>query len=265
MARPLPIRSLIALLAVVTVAALAPAAARAAEPIEGTWNYQGGRVLVEASGPGAYKGTVTSRTRFLDCDHPVGERMWDMTGQGARYTGTHRWFGPPGCTPAPGGAATWKLREADDRLLLDFCTAPPGQGEPVPANPATRCSTLYRTKPPVPSPVSVCLGAACLSGAGDTQTIGCVRRTVWHKFAIKLRRSDRRRYRVRRVSFRVDGKRRGSDRRAPFRARIDGRRLSAGTHVLTADVRTVPRRRAGRPLARRGARIQLKYRFNACD
>nr|MDP8943395.1 hypothetical protein [Actinomycetota bacterium] len=112
--------------ALVVAAALAlPASAAALEPIEGTWAYQGGRVLVEPTGPGTFKGTVTRPTRFLACDHPLGERMWSLSGGGATYTGTHQWFTEPECAPAPGGAARWTVRETAEALLLDFCTAPP--------------------------------------------------------------------------------------------------------------------------------------------
>ena len=249
-----------AVLALVALAAF-PAAAGAVEPIEGTWAYQGGRVLVEPSGPGAFKGTVTAATRFLSCDHPVGERMWSISGRGSAYSGTHQWFEEPGCAPAPGGSATWTVRDAGDVFLLDFCTAPPGEGAPTPENPATRCSTLQRARPPAPTPQQVCVADACLIAPGEAQAIGCIPRTDFtHRFVLRLRRSVRRRLRVRVVRFTLDGARNGSDRRAPFVARVRGSALAPGRHVLGARVRIV--RRGSRRTVRR---VLLRYTFRACD
>ena len=247
-------------LALAALAAL-PASARAVEPIEGTWAYQGGRVLVEPTGPGAFKGTVTAATRFLSCDHPVGERMWSISGRGSAYSGTHQWFEEPGCAPAPGGSATWTVRDAGDVFLLDFCTAPPGEGAPTPENPATRCSTLQRARPPAPTPQQVCVADACLIAPGEAQAIGCIPRTDFtHRFVLRLRRSVRRRLRVRVVRFTVDGRRNGSDRRAPFVARVRGSALAPGRHVLAARVRIV--RRGSRRTVRR---VLLRYAFRACE
>lgn len=256
------LRAVLLLALALAVVAVLPRPAQAAELIEGAWIYQGGRVLVESTGPGTYRGTVSRSTRFLDCPHPTGEQMWNLSGSGTSYSGTHAWFQAPGCTPAPGGLARWSVREDRDRLLLDFCTAPPGTT--ALDGPETRCSTLERAKPPTGSPVQVCLLDTCIEGAGDTQSMGCVRRgNFTHRFRVRLRRKERRLMKVTQVVFKLDGKRNGSDRRTPFLARVNGRRLDAGSHVLTADVRMTARKKRGGK--RRTARTQLRYRFDACD
>jgi hypothetical protein len=261
------------LVAVMTVASLALAAFAGApsahavdtSAIEGTWAYQGGRVSVEPSGPGTYRGRVTASTRFLTCDHPVGEIMWDIAQNGdGTFAGTHQWFQDPNCTPAPGGRATWAVREDGERLVLDFCTAPPGSGEPTEDNPQRICSTLERAKPAVPRPEEICLTGACIDSAEDIQTIGCLRRGEFqHRFRVTLRRAQRRDFRVRSMSFSLDGVRIGTDRRPPFYALINGSRLRPGLHVLGATVKLTPTRR-GKRLGARSRKLTLRYSFSAC-
>ena len=88
--RPAVIAALTAASLVLAALAGAPSAmAVEASAIEGTWAYQGGRVSVEPSGPGTYRGRVTASTRFLTCDHPVGEIMWDIAQNGdGTFSGT---------------------------------------------------------------------------------------------------------------------------------------------------------------------------------
>ena len=153
------------------------------------------------------------------------------------------------------------MHETDDALILDFYTAPPGGGEPTADNPATRCSTLERAKPPGRPPEQVCVVGACLIGPGEAREVGCVRRGDFtHRFRVRLRTSARRRLRVRLVRFRLDRRRNGSDRRSPFMARVRGTRLAPGPHVLAAEVRLA--RRGSRRVVRR---TLLRYRFDACE
>ena len=250
--------------------AFGPAArASAADRIEGTWNYGGGRVKVEPTGPGTWSGTVTAATRLVACEHPVGERMWQISAATPGYAGTHQWFVEGSCDPAPGGKAAWSVREEGEKFLLDFCTAPPGQGDPVQSNPATVCTTLERAKPPTAPLEQVCLLGTCLAGADDTQTIGCVRRGSFsHRFPVRLRTRGNRRMRgmrVRAVVFRLDGRRIGTKRRRPFTARVNGARLTPGPHVLSASVTLRQTRWAARGKRPRTARMVLKYSFRACD
>jgi hypothetical protein len=132
--------------------------ARAAEPIEGSWFYESGQVLVEATAPGTFKGTVVKPTQFSACTHPVGQVMWQISGSGGAYTGTHTWFHNADCSEFPGGQSTWNITSTDPaNFTLRFCSVEPGKGAPTfdPAgNPIapTSCNELKRALPPQPKP-----------------------------------------------------------------------------------------------------------------
>jgi hypothetical protein len=139
------------------VAALA-APALAADQIEGSWLFESGQVLVEATGPGTFKGTVVEPTRFTACTHPVGQVMWQIAGAGASYTGTHIWYTSE-CAENPGGQSSWQILTTDPaNYTLRFCTVAPGGGPPTfdPATGAptgdTRCHELKRVLAPQAKP-----------------------------------------------------------------------------------------------------------------
>jgi hypothetical protein len=261
-----------AICVVVASAALAAPAA-AVQPIEGSWFYEGGEVLVEPTGPGTFKGTVVRATRLATCTHPAGQRMWEISGSGSSYTGTHDWFFSD-CRENPDGQATWNVRApSGGRQQLDFCTARPGTGAPGPSNPATRCHTLERSKP-AENRTQSCAGGTqtsqtnrqvCIDGPADLRTIGCLRRGGFiHRFRVKLKKRTRggqlvnRLSRVRIVRFTLDGRPNGRDRRRPFLAVVNGATLTPGAHVLRAriDLRV--------PNSRRRFRRNITYRFNGC-
>jgi hypothetical protein len=139
------------------VVALA-APALAADQIEGSWLFESGQVLVEATGPGTFKGTVVEPTRFTACAHPVGQVMWQISGAGASYTGTHIWYTSE-CAENPGGQSSWQILTTDPaHYTLRFCTVAPGGGPPT-FDPATgtptgdtRCHELERVLPPQAKP-----------------------------------------------------------------------------------------------------------------
>jgi len=138
------------------VALAAPALA--ADQIEGSWLFESGRVLVEATGPGAFKGTVVEPTRFTACTHPVGQVMWRIGGAGASYTGTHVWYTSE-CAENPGGQSSWQILSTDPaNYTLRFCTVAPGGGPPTfdPASGTptgdTRCHELERVLAPQAAP-----------------------------------------------------------------------------------------------------------------
>jgi hypothetical protein len=131
--------------------------AQAAEPIEGSWLFESGEVLVEATAVGALKGTVVKPTRFTACTHPAGQVMWLIRGSGASYTGTHAWYHSD-CSEDPGGLSTWTITSTDPaNFTLRFCTITPHAGPPTfdpSGNPtgSTRCHALKRILPPQPTP-----------------------------------------------------------------------------------------------------------------
>ena len=147
--------------AVGAVAVALAAPAQAADQIEGSWLFENGEVLVQATGPGTFKGTVVKPTRFTACTHPVGQAMWQINGTGASYAGAHIWYSSA-CDEQPGGQSTWQITSTDPaNYTLRFCTVAPGGGPPTfdpPGDPAgtptgdTRCHDLKRILPPQAAP-----------------------------------------------------------------------------------------------------------------
>ena len=147
--------------AVGAVAVALAAPAQAADQIEGSWLFESGEVLVQATGPGTFKGTVVKPTRFTACTHPVGQAMWQINGTGASYAGAHVWYSSA-CDEQPGGQSTWQITSTDPaNYTLRFCTVAPGGGPPTfdpPGDPAgtptgdTRCHDLKRILPPQAAP-----------------------------------------------------------------------------------------------------------------
>jgi hypothetical protein len=143
--------------AAATIAASA-GPARAVAPIEGSWLFDSGEVLVQATGPGTFTGTVVKPTTFAAaCPHPAGQQMWQISGSGLSYTGTHVWYGAD-CSEKPGGKSTWTITSSDPAsFTLRFCTVNVGGGPPtfdVAGNPVggTICNDLKRLLPPAPKP-----------------------------------------------------------------------------------------------------------------
>lgn len=140
------------------VAGASPAAA--AEPIEGSWFYDGGEILIERTGDGVARGTIVRPTRLAQCTHPAGEQIWALSGTGTTYVGTHQWFRTLGCTPNPGGQATWVVGGAEGtQQTLRLCTRSPDVGGPpalgptgLPLDAHTRCHELRRARPALPAP-----------------------------------------------------------------------------------------------------------------
>lgn len=148
-------------LALGLVVAFGTVSAQAAtQPIEGTWNFGDGQVLVQAQPDGSFSGVVTEPISFATCIHPIGQVIWAMDGSGLSYTGTHVWF-HPNCQYEPGGQSTWKITDTSaTEFTLTFCTAHPGDGAPDPsASPghnvgATQCFDLTRALAPGQTPAA---------------------------------------------------------------------------------------------------------------
>lgn len=122
----------------VVVLVVAAASAAADSPLEGVWSFNGGRVAIQSNGDGTLTGTVLSPTRFAECQHEVGERMWtDITPQpDGSYWGLHQWFyAESGCKRNPTlGASAWRVLSAGSGKLLQVCLSEPGEPQPqIPA------------------------------------------------------------------------------------------------------------------------------------
>lgn len=131
-----------------TSATTTPAdAATDAGAIEGVWSFNGGRIAVQQEPKGFYIGTVVSPTKFDECEHEVGERMWfdvEERSDGS-FWGQHQWFSGDGkCRrlDTPGYTAWRVLRTAGGARYLRVCfshpetpTQPliPAAGEPLDA------------------------------------------------------------------------------------------------------------------------------------
>lgn len=114
-----------------SVLALSAATARAAEPIEGIWSFNGGQVAVQSDAEGNLTGTVVAPTKFSECTHPVGERVWtSMERQpDGSYWGLHQWyFDTPACPVNPTlGLTAWRvLEDAGGAKFLRVCFSEPG-------------------------------------------------------------------------------------------------------------------------------------------
>jgi hypothetical protein len=115
-------RTLVPLTVTLLLAAPAVASAQTAD-IEGVWAFDHGEVAVTGQPDGTFVGTVIRETRFAECPHAVGERMWtSVTRQeDGQYWGRHQWFRIPGCTPLPTllGPTAWRVltNERGQRFL----------------------------------------------------------------------------------------------------------------------------------------------------
>lgn len=114
----------------------------------------------------------------------------------------------------------------------------------------------------------------CLQVPEDITRFGCLRQGDFrHRFRVRLKKSRgglllNRVSRVVVVFFSLDRRTAGADRRRPYYAFVDGRRLTQGTHTLRADVRLrIPRylqRRFPGRFRRTAYRKRLRYRFRTC-
>ncbi|MET0558970.1 MAG: hypothetical protein ABW065_09915 [Solirubrobacterales bacterium] len=118
--------SLIASLWVVVPSAGASAA------IEGVWSFNGGRIAIQESEDGNFKGTVVAATTFSLCSHPVGEEIWTHLAPQAdgSYWGLHQWFFESSdCVPNPTlGLSAWRVFQNAGGRYLRACFSEPGSG-----------------------------------------------------------------------------------------------------------------------------------------
>jgi hypothetical protein len=232
MRRQRTVRGLAVAGATVVAMAMWAGAAQAAEAIEGSWLFESGEVLVEATGAGTLKGTVVKPTRFTACTHPVGQVMWLLRGNGASYKGTHAWYHSD-CSEDPGGLSSWTITSTDPaNFTLRFCTVTPHAGPPTfdpSGNPtgSTRCHDLKRVLPPQPTPT---FGSVV---SLPEATSKCRSRRT---FRIRLRepRADP----LVRATVDVNGRRVKAVVGARLTAPVNLRRVPAGRYTVKIAVRT---------------------------
>ena len=104
-------------------------------PIEAVWSFNGGEVAIQPQPDGTFVGTVVAPTRFAQCSHAVGERMW--TGirlqEDGSYWGFHKWFFEgPSCqlNPTPGPTAWRVLKTPGGSRILVVCFSSPTGSQP---------------------------------------------------------------------------------------------------------------------------------------
>lgn len=106
------------------------ASARADSPVEGVWSFNGGKVAIQAEGE-ALVGIVVAPTKFSQCTHPTGERMWTEMRRrpDGSYWGLHQWFFATGeCIANPTlGPTAWRVMQAPEgERFLRACFSEPG-------------------------------------------------------------------------------------------------------------------------------------------
>jgi hypothetical protein len=113
-----------------------PSTVHAAASIEAVWSFNGGEVAIQPQPNGRFVGTVVAPTKFAQCSHAVGERMWtDIHRQeDGSYWGFHQWyFESSTCPPNPTlGPTTWRVLKTDGgaRTLI-VCFSSPGSSQPT--------------------------------------------------------------------------------------------------------------------------------------
>ena len=168
----------------------------------------------------------------------------------------------------PGGRATYS----------HYTTfSPRGVAGPPPATPSPAPGRPGRPPTSVTQPPGSCARRApnvCIDAPSDIKRFGCVRiGNFVHRFGIKRKKTQAGRLinrvsRVTIVHFALDRGRNRADRKRPYYALVKGRRLRAGNHRLSADVRLkIPRyqvrRHPGR-LKKLSYRRRLRFPFKTC-
>jgi hypothetical protein len=233
-------RSFISLL-VLGLVLVAPAAASAQADIEAVWSFTGGEVAVQPSGDGSFTGTIISPTRFSECEHAVGERMWSgvRAQPDGSYWGGHQWFRTSDCSPIPerGNTAFRVMAREDGSRFLRVCFAAPESPELQPtiapdgssANTTAGCSDSDFVSPPAAPPKF--REVVKLPKQGKK---GCVSR---RSFRIRLREPKGDAL-ASAVVF-VNGKRVKAVRGERLTARVDLRGLPKGRYKVRIVARTV--------------------------
>jgi hypothetical protein len=99
--------------------------------MEGVWSFNGGKVAIQMQDDGTLLGTVVAPTKFAQCIHPAGERMWTEIRRrpDGSYWGLHQWFfATDDCIRNPAlGPAAWRVLQAPNgERFLRACLSEPG-------------------------------------------------------------------------------------------------------------------------------------------
>jgi len=176
-------------------------------------------------------------------------------------------------TGAQISGATYVVNYEATRAFLSVVLAPVDNTPPTPTTTTPtgttttpiQCCTAPRQIATPTIPARVCAApvagfAACILRPTTFAANGCVpRRAGIHRFVVKLRKTSRnakRGPRITLVTFKLNGKAHGTDRKAPFAALVKGSTLTPRTHVLAADVRLQN--------GKKKVRKKVAFRFTAC-
>jgi alpha-tubulin suppressor-like RCC1 family protein len=165
--------------------ALSPGAALASDMVEGVWSSSAsstGKVPVQATGSGTFRGTIVGgayppagcypdRDNFI---YRLGKVPWALSGANGSYSGLDDTSN--GCQVLGQGQATWTVTvDPAGGYTMRVCVQAIGQGAPtvdLPGNPTgtTQCTTLVRRAAPTPAPtfatlVSLPRGSQCRPAA----------------------------------------------------------------------------------------------------
>jgi hypothetical protein len=243
-----PVRSKALLLALIAaiVLAVGAAPARASSAIEGVWSFNGGKVAIRAQPNGTFAGTVVAPTRFSECFHPVGERMWTEIRQqpDGSYWGLHQWYfaNSVECVPNPEpGLTAWRVvTGADGSKALEVCFSSPGsQSQPKiptggqPSGSTFGCSTSARIS-----------AAPTLKAADASKYIllpggGCLTRSKLRIRVLEPKNNPLRKVSATLRSGRVHRRARIKRRSGSFLATLNLRGLSARPFTVSIRLTTV--------------------------
>jgi hypothetical protein len=115
------------------------ASAGASSNIEGVWAFDNGQIAITPEPNGTFVGTVVAETKFAECTHEVGQRIWtEITPQpDGSYWGLHQWYFEKTCAiNTELGKTAWRVVEQPNGArALRVCLSLPGTPQPtIPAS-----------------------------------------------------------------------------------------------------------------------------------
>jgi hypothetical protein len=128
-------RFLLLVFATALLLVVSSASAGASSSIEGVWAFDNGEIAITPEAGGTFVGTVVDETKFAECTHPVGQKIWtSITPQpDGSFWGSHQWYFEGTCAenPEPGPTA-WRVMEGPaGSKYLRVCLSTPGSSQPA--------------------------------------------------------------------------------------------------------------------------------------